>query len=59
MGRGEVYTRFWWGKLRERDHLKDRGIIGRIITKWIFKKWDVGGWTRLIWLRIGTGCGLL
>jgi hypothetical protein len=54
-----VYTRFCWGKLRERDHLKDRGINGRIITKCIFKKWDVGGWTRLIWRRIGTGCGLL
>jgi hypothetical protein len=21
MGRGEVYTGFWWGNLRERDHL--------------------------------------
>jgi len=20
MGRGEVYTGFWWGNLRERDH---------------------------------------
>jgi hypothetical protein len=23
MGRGEVYTEFWWGNLRERDHLED------------------------------------
>jgi len=22
-GRGEVYTGFWWGYLRERDHLED------------------------------------
>jgi len=21
-GRGEVYTGFWWGNLRERDHLE-------------------------------------
>jgi hypothetical protein len=21
MGRGEAYTGFWWGNLRERDHL--------------------------------------
>jgi hypothetical protein len=31
----------------------------RIILKWILKKWDVGTWTGLIWLRIGTGGGLL
>jgi hypothetical protein len=24
-----------------------------------FKKWDGGAWTGLIWLRIGTGGGLL
>ena len=24
-----------------------------------FRKWDVGAWTGSIWLRIGTGCGLL
>jgi len=30
-GRGELYTGFWWGNLRERDHLEDPGIDGRII----------------------------
>ena len=26
------------GNLRERDHLGDRGVDGRIILKWIFRK---------------------
>jgi hypothetical protein len=32
------YTGFWWGNLRERDHLEDLGLEGRIILKFIFKK---------------------
>jgi len=32
-GRAEVYTGLWWGNLRERDHLRDPGLDGRIILK--------------------------
>jgi hypothetical protein len=38
---------------------RDPGVDGRIILRWIFRKWDVWVWTGLSWLRIGTGCGHL
>jgi hypothetical protein len=37
-----VHCRFWWGSLRETDHLEDVGIHGRIILERIFKKCDGG-----------------
>ena len=45
--------------MRERDHLEDSGVGGRITLIWIFKKWVWEAWTGLIWLRIGTADGLL
>ena len=59
MGRGEVYTGFRWGNLRRWDYLNDPRLDGRIILRWIFRKWDGGAWTALIWLRIRTGEGTL
>jgi hypothetical protein len=41
MGRGDSYTRFWWGNLKERGNLGDPGIDVRILLRWIFRKWDV------------------
>jgi hypothetical protein len=35
-----VHTGFWWGDLREGEHLRDPGGDGRIILKWVFKTWD-------------------
>ena len=32
-----MQTGFWWGSLREGDHLESRGLNGRIILKRILK----------------------
>jgi hypothetical protein len=43
--------------MRDRDHLKDPVVDGRIILRGIFRKCDVGAWTTSSWLRIGTSSG--
>jgi hypothetical protein len=49
-----VLIGFWWGNLRERDHLEDIGINGRIIFEWILEKLVGMIWTGFIWLRRET-----
>jgi hypothetical protein len=39
--------------------LEDPGVDVRVILKWMFEKWDVGLWIGSLWLRKGTGDGLL
>jgi hypothetical protein len=48
MGKREVRTGFWWGDMREGDDLGDPGLGGRIILKWIFKKWVGMDWIELV-----------
>ena len=28
---GEMYAVFWWGNLKEREHLEELGVNGRIL----------------------------
>jgi hypothetical protein len=39
---GEVHTGFWWGDLREGDHLEHPRVDWMIILKGGFRKWDGG-----------------
>jgi len=54
-----LYKGFLWRNLRERDHLGNPGLDGKMILRWIFGKWDVGVWSGLSWLRKGTVRGHL
>jgi hypothetical protein len=59
MGEGRDVYRVLVGKLEGKSHLVDPGVDGRIILRRIFRKWDVGVWTGLSWLRIETVGGHL
>jgi hypothetical protein len=55
MGRKEGCT--GWGNLRERCRWGDPD--GRIILRWMFRKWEVVMGTGWSWLRIETGRALV
>jgi hypothetical protein len=50
-GEERVCRAFGGRKLREKDHLGDLDVDGRIILRWIFRKWYV--WVGLD--RAGSG----
>ena len=58
MGEERGVYRVLVGNPRERGHLGDPGVDGRIL-RCIFRNWEVGVWTGSSWLRIGTGGGYL
>ena len=38
-----------------KNNLVDPVVDGKIVLKWIFRMWDGGTWTGLIWLRTRKG----
>ena len=55
MGEKRGVYRVLLGKPEGKSHLSDPGVDGRIILRWIFRKWDVRVWTGSSWLRIKCG----
>jgi hypothetical protein len=41
--RRENYTRFWWESPKERDHLEDQGVGGKMGSEWILGRLAWGG----------------
>ena len=59
MGGTRGVYRVSMGEFEGKNHLENPGVDGRVILRWIFRKWDVGVWTGSIWIRIETGGGHL
>ena len=60
-----MHTGFWWGNLREIDHLEDLGVEINIVLKLIFENWVRGmDWFDLAqdrdrwWARVDAGTNL-
>jgi hypothetical protein len=59
LGRGEVFTGFWLGDPKVRDHWEDLGVGGRITLRWTLRRYGSMGQTGFSWLRIWSSGGLL
>jgi hypothetical protein len=46
--------RIYRGKAKERQHLNDLGVDGKVRWHWILKERDVMTWTSFMYLRSGT-----
>jgi len=47
------------GKPEGKNYLESQDVYGKIILRWVCRRWDVRAWTGSMWLRKGTGGGHL
>jgi hypothetical protein len=59
MGEGEVFTGFWLGGPKGRDHWEDLGVGGRITLSWTLGRKGSMGRIGFGWLRIESNGRLL
>jgi hypothetical protein len=46
--RREKCKKFWWESPKERDHLEDKGVDGKMGSEWILQDWlGVMWWIQL------------
>jgi len=45
-----MHTEFCCGVGKERDHVGDPSVDGKMILKWVLKHWD--GWERVNWINL-------
>jgi hypothetical protein len=55
IGDRRVAYRFLWGEMREKDHLEDLRVDGRIIIYIYQREVGWGGIDWILWIRVGTG----
>ena len=51
MGESRVAYRVLVGKPEGKNYLEDPDLVGRIILKWVFKKWD-WEWGGMDWIDL-------
>jgi hypothetical protein len=54
-----MHIGYWWESQKERDHWEDQDVDGWTILNWILERKDGMVGIESIWLRIGTGGGLM
>jgi hypothetical protein len=52
LGTGDIYTGFWWGDLRGRDHMEDVGVEGGDNMKMDLQE---VGWGGMDWIDLAQG----
>jgi hypothetical protein len=57
--RGEVFTGFWLGGPKGRDHWEDLGVSRKITLRWTLGRYGLMRRTGFGWLRIGSSGGIL
>jgi hypothetical protein len=58
-GRGVMFTGFWLGGPKGRDHWEDLVVGGRITFSWTLGRWGWMGRPEFSWLGIGSSGGIL
>jgi len=58
MGKNRNAYKYLVGNFKERNHLEDLGVDGRMTLKWTLNKQDARMWVSFIWLQRETNCKL-